>query len=408
MFVPPGAGPSTATWQATIPTAGRWRVSARWTSDSNRATNATYSISTSAGPTTAIVNQQANGGTWQLLGTFDLPAGSVSVSMTDQADGVVIADAVKFEPDASQPENARWTPSVSAPTQMTLYARWSAGSNRAANAQFEIRSQSGTTTVTQDQRMNGGMWNLLGTFTFGPGDSVSLLSNDQGYVVADAVKFVSASGSQPAAGMFYVHPDHLGTPRLITRPSDNRVVWRWDNLDPFGNNPANENPSAAGTFQFNLRFPGQYFDPESGLHYNYFRDYDPAIGRYVQSDPIGLMGGLNAYGYAFQSPMVRTDPLGLAPSLKPFEDLMKDMGAENFGKMLGEICGKMCLQLRNPRVSPEDAASDICNQLTLDLGTRQMQVGAAMLECRKTCVEKAKVNCDKKKTSCVEGASGSF
>ena len=82
-----------------------------------------------------------------------------------------------------------------------------------------------------------------------------------------------------------MHADHLGSPRAVTRPSDNAIMWRWDNTDPFGANAANENPAGQGTFKYALRFPGQYYDAETGTHYNYFRDYDPTIGRYEESDP---------------------------------------------------------------------------------------------------------------------------
>ncbi len=111
--------------------------------------------------------------------------------------------------------------------------------------------------------------------------------------------------------LFYVHTDHSNTPRKITRPSDNKLRWRWD-PDAFGNGAANENPQSLGTFSYILRFPGQMFFTESGLHYNYFRDYDPNAGRYVQSDPIGLIAGVNTYAYAGGSPISSIDPNGLS------------------------------------------------------------------------------------------------
>jgi len=89
-------------------------------------------------------------------------------------------------------------------------------------------------------------------------------------------------------------------------------VWRWDQGEPFGNDVPNNNPSGAGAFEFNLRFPGQYFDRETNLAYNWRRDYDPSLGRYVESDPIGLRGGLNTYLYVTADPLGSSDPEGLA------------------------------------------------------------------------------------------------
>jgi RHS repeat-associated protein len=68
---------------------------------------------------------------------------------------------------------------------------------------------------------------------------------------------------------------------------------------------------AAFTIRNNLRFPGQYYDRETGLNYNYFRYYDPRTGRYTRTDPIGLMGGMNPYGYGLNNPLCQIDPLGL-------------------------------------------------------------------------------------------------
>ena len=120
--------------------------------------------------------------------------------------------------------------------------------------------------------------------------------------------------SPPPINVYYVHADHLGSPRAVTRPSDNAIMWRWDNIDPFGANAANENPMGQGTFQYGLRFPGQYYDAETGTHYNYFRDYDPGIGRYMESDPMGLSGGNNTYSYVASNPLRNLDFLGLLGS----------------------------------------------------------------------------------------------
>ena len=113
--------------------------------------------------------------------------------------------------------------------------------------------------------------------------------------------------------VYYIHPDHLGTPRAITRPSDNKVVWKWDNTEPFGNNLPNENPSGLGIFKNNNRRLGEYYDEETGKIWNGFRVLDPDGGRYLQSDPIGLRGGINTYAHVLNNPLLYLDPFGLRP-----------------------------------------------------------------------------------------------
>jgi RHS repeat-associated protein len=120
--------------------------------------------------------------------------------------------------------------------------------------------------------------------------------------------------SSSGVDIFYVHTDQLNTPRAVTRPSDNMLMWTWYS-DPFGTDAANENPAGAGRFVYNLRFPGQVFDGQAGLHDNGFRAYDPAIGRYAMSDLLGLAGGsYSTYSYAGSDPLRFIDPLGLAAS----------------------------------------------------------------------------------------------
>ncbi|WP_150050755.1 RHS repeat-associated core domain-containing protein [Methylomonas rhizoryzae] len=118
-----------------------------------------------------------------------------------------------------------------------------------------------------------------------------------------------SNGSVALAG--YIHTDHLGTPRKITDPSSNTLIWQWQGA-PFGETAANDDPDGDGNhLAFNLRFPGQYYDTETGKHYNVHRNYDPALGRYIQSDPIGLAGGVNTYTYVRNNPIRYKDPKGL-------------------------------------------------------------------------------------------------
>jgi len=104
--------------------------------------------------------------------------------------------------------------------------------------------------------------------------------------------------------LYYYHNDHLGTPQQMLDDVGN-IVWEAQ-YSAFGKAYITIN-----AVENNLRFPGQYFDTETGLHQNFMRDYDIETGRYLQEDPVGLNGGLGSYVYAYQSPLSNIDPNGL-------------------------------------------------------------------------------------------------
>ncbi len=135
----------------------------------------------------------------------------------------------------------------------------------------------------------------------------------QQYVWMEGIPIAVLTDTGASQVLRYVQTDQLGTPRSVIDQMQNRSVWRWDESgEGFGTGLPNTDPDGNGTqFVFDLRYPGQRYDQASGLYYNYFRDYDPATGRYVQSDPIGLNGGISTYGYASGNPLSSVDPYGL-------------------------------------------------------------------------------------------------
>jgi RHS repeat-associated protein len=142
------------------------------------------------------------------------------------------------------------------------------------------------------------------------------------------------SSTSAVTAVHVIHSDHLNTPRALANAQTQggqpagTVVWRWKlnhqtstGSNAFGAQPADEDPDGNGTrLRFDLRFPGQQYDAATGLHYNYFRDYEPGTGRYVESDPIGLRGGMSTYVYGGADPFSTFDPRGLAPTELSDED----------------------------------------------------------------------------------------
>lgn len=199
-------------------------------------------------------------------------------------------------------------------------------------------------TITQVEYFNG--ITPLGVVTAAPFNLVlsnvasgtysivakATIDNAENPVLVSAPAALTVSGSAASgANVYYIQTDQLNTPRAIT-DQDNALVWKWDS-DPFGMLPPNETPVTSTRFTFNPRFPGQYFDKEANLHYNYFRDYDPQTGRYVQSDPIGLDGGINTYGYVSANPVRYSDPTGL---VNPTKAMVATVNSARGGMQAGQ------------------------------------------------------------------------
>ncbi len=134
----------------------------------------------------------------------------------------------------------------------------------------------------------------------------------------------TASGPMPIAAeingrLYAIHTDHLNTPRRLTN-QQGQVAWQWlisgfgevrPTTGDRGYGQTVSGPSYAQAVKFDLRYPGQVFDEETGLSYNLHRYYDAATGRYMQADPIGLEGGWNRFGYVGGDPLSFVDPEGL-------------------------------------------------------------------------------------------------
>jgi len=182
-------------------------------------------------------------------------------------------------------------------------AHYDYGTNGARVAKEEVGGSGDVTLYSYDP--NG---RLIGELISNGG----LLLQQRSYVWLDdtpvAMRVVDLQSS--TSDVYYLHTDHLQTVRLVTESSGN-VSWRWKQDSAFGEGSAVTYGQYPMMAPMNLRFPGQYYDQETGLNYNYYRTYDPSTGRYLESDPIGLIAGLNTYSYVGSMPTVQSDSFGL-------------------------------------------------------------------------------------------------
>jgi RHS repeat-associated protein len=148
----------------------------------------------------------------------------------------------------------------------------------------------------------------------------------------------TAAAGDIAVGLYNVSTDQLSAPRIITRQSDEAIAWRWDSAEAFGATAPDQNPSSLGTVSFNQRLPGQVFDAESGLFQNWNREYNPRIGRYMQSDPIGLAGGINTFAYVEGDPLGSLDRTGFYTEVTIWNGV--GVGESQFGHISTNLNGK--------------------------------------------------------------------
>lgn len=203
-----------------------------------------------------------------------------------------------------------WTWSLGTAGNYDLYVWWVPPNNAGISSQtYRLNGLDATANGAGVAR---GTWLRVGNYSLPAGNTTLTLAEPAATpkLFADAARLVLTQPTANATDYAYVHVDHLGTPIAVTNAT-RLVVWRATH-DPFGAATVQDDVDGDGNhLTLNLRFPGQYADAESGLHYNYFRTYDPSLGRFLESDPLGLAAGTNTYAYVGGNPLSAIDPLGL-------------------------------------------------------------------------------------------------
>jgi hypothetical protein len=233
---PAGTGSAVAQWRPEVPMTGVYQVSVWYTADPNRASNASYVVKHADGQATFKVDQRAVGSQWVPLGSFAFVAGGAgTITLSDNADGYVIADAVRLVRNGVVADNdaeatfetvsgtwnratgvagyygdsyrthptgtgtavVRWRPDVPLSGIYQVAVWYTADPNRATNAPYVVNHTAGQTTVRVNQQTRGGQWVSLGNYSFVAGDTgtITLSDNADGYVIADAVRLTLQSAA---------------------------------------------------------------------------------------------------------------------------------------------------------------------------------------------------------------------
>jgi RHS repeat-associated protein len=326
----------------------------------NSSTRAVNGVSTSRTYTVGAASNQLTGFTQSING-----ASNTSVTYGYNANGDLVSDGLRsYTYDAEGRLGASTTGATDA-SPTTRYAHNALGQRVFKTEPLYPPSQGNAADP-------GFMQSLIAFFTklWSPANNqaeqlgYAYVYDEQGTLIAEVgsggtnsagqaqyIYLPTANGPMPIAAVingatYAVHSDHLNTPRRLTN-ADGQAVWQWSYSafgedkptlarNRFANLETTPNPGSTNLSEvkFNLRYPGQYADEESGLFYNYFRSYDSRTGRYSQPDPIGLDGGWSRFGYAYQNPLTHTDPTGLVVPLLVIPGVCAAGGCEAAGAAL--------------------------------------------------------------------------
>ena len=298
---------------------------------SGQTTNRTYMVGSSSNRLTGFT-QTING------------ASNTSVTYGYNANGDLLTDGLRSYTYDAESRLAAATTGATDVSPTTRYAHNALG-------QRVFKTEPLYPPTQGDEADPGFMASLIAFFTklWSPGTTqaeqlgYAYTYDEQGTLIAEVgsggtvsagqsqyIYLPTANGPMPVAAVingatYTIHSDHLNTPRKLSN-ADGQAVWQWGYSafgedkpttarNRFANTETTPNPGTTNIAEvkFNLRYPGQYADDESGLFYNYFRSYDSRTGRYSQPDPIGLQGGWNRFGYVDANPLSNIDPRGLEP-----------------------------------------------------------------------------------------------
>ena len=243
----------------------------------------------------AVLTQNINGTTGAVFTDNSATANVTAVGSWPAATAIAGFYGSNYQTHAataSTSDSFTWRVTLPAVGKYFFQARWPADATRATNATYTITGTDGVSAIAVNQRTNSNTWATLGlkvNTTAGSVATVKLTTSSGGTVAADAVVAVPALAT---TSVHYVFTDHLGTPRVITRATDNKMVWRWDQADPFGVAQPNQDPAALGTaFKYNPRFPANCMTRRPGCTTITTGTTNPTPGRTRSPTRLGWLGG---------------------------------------------------------------------------------------------------------------------